>query len=529
MNRLLLNKLLQLTIFGTIILIFSILNLSPAAAQMIKGRITSQSGEPVPYATVYIQQLRQGTTANAKGDYEIKLLPGSYQVTYQSLGYSPVSFEMAVTDQVIEKNVILPLQYYQIPEVRITATGEDPAYGIMRKTIGMAPYYLNNISHYKADVYIKGNLIFNRLPRLLQKQMTISVRNEKGTRTEVRRIREGDVFMIESFNEVEFTAPDKYVQKVISVNSTLPEQDVSISPMDLIQASFYEPLLANIAISPLSPQAFSHYRFRYLGATSQGNNIINKIQVTPKVKSQQLFEGTITIIEDLWCLQSVDLTNDNIAGKINIQQLYVPVQDDIWMPVSHKFAMNIGIVGVRADAEYGSSVRYLEVKPNKALQKPAVVTSDFFAGPAAANEAVTSRNQQKIEEILTKEELSNRDMARLSRIMKKESKESIPDSIRNSLEVKDNTTKIVDENAGKKDSAYWAAIRPIPLSELEMKSLRIRDSIRRESSLKEIQTDSISPGRTRKKNRFVTALSRAGFGHTWSDTTGLNFNFGGRE
>ena len=45
--------------------------------------------------------------------------------------------------------------------------------------------------------------------------------------------------MIESFNEVEFTAPDKYVQKVISVNSTLPEQDVSISPMDLIQASFY--------------------------------------------------------------------------------------------------------------------------------------------------------------------------------------------------------------------------------------------------------------------------------------------------
>ena len=527
MNRLLLNKLLQLTIFGTIILIFSILNLSPAAAQMIKGRITSQSGEPVPYATVYIQQLRQGTTANAKGDYEIKLLPGSYQVTYQSLGYSPVSFEMAVTDQVIEKNVILPLQYYQIPEVRITATGEDPAYGIMRKTIGMAPYYLNNISHYKADVYIKGNLIFNRLPRLLQKQMTISVRNEKGTRTEVRRIREGDVFIIESFNEVEFTAPDKYVQKVISVNSTLPEQDVSISPMDLIQASFYEPLLANIAISPLSPQAFSHYRFRYLGATSQGNNIINKIQVTPKVKSQQLFEGTITIIEDLWCLQSVDLTNDNIAGKINIQQLYVPVQDDIWMPVSHKFAMNIGIVGVRADAEYGSSVRYLEVKPNKALQKPAVVTSDFFAGPAAANEAVTSRNQQKIEEILTKEELSNRDMARLSRIMKKESKESIPDSIRNSLEVKDNTTKIVDENAGKKDSAYWAAIRPIPLSELEMKSLRIRDSIRRESSLKEIQTDSISPGRTRKKNRFVTALSRAGFGHTWSDTTGLNFNFGG--
>jgi hypothetical protein len=517
---------LKITLLRSSLIIFFILNTLPAVAQIIKGKIMSPSGEPVPYATVYIQQLRQGTTANALGDYEIKLSPGTYQVTYQSLGYSPLTFEIVLTSQIIEKDVILPLQYYQIPEVRITATGEDPAYGIMRKTIGMAPYYLNNISHYKADVYIKGNLVFNKLPRLLQKQMTISVRNEKGTQTEVRRIKEGDVFMIESMNEVEFTAPDKYIQKVISVNSTLPEQDVSISPMDLIQASFYEPLLADIAISPLSPQAFSHYRFRYLGATSQGDNIINKIQVTPKVKSQQLFEGTITIIEDLWCLQSVDLTNDNIAGKINIQQLYVPVQDDIWMPVSHKFVMNIGIIGVRADAEYGSSVRYIEVKPNESLQKPASVTSDFFKGRITADEATISRNQQKIEEILTKEELSNRDMVRLSRIMKKESEESIPDSIRKNLEVKDNTTRMVDENAGKKDSAYWAAIRPIPLSELEMKSLRIRDSVRRESSLKEIRNDSITDG-TQDKKRFTARLSRAGFGHTWSDTAGLSFNFGG--
>ena len=119
------------------------------------------------------------------------------------------------------------------------------------------------------------------------------------------------------------------------------------------------------------------------------------------------------------------------------------------MPVSHKFAMNIGIVGVRADAEYGSSVRYLEVKPNKALQKPAVVTSDFFAGPAAANEAVTSRNQQKIEEILTKKN-SATGIGKTFKDHEKRIQRIDPDSIRNSLEVKDNTTKIVDENAGKR-------------------------------------------------------------------------------
>ena len=164
---------------------------------------------------------------------------------------------------------------------------------------------------------------------------------------------------MESFNEIEFTAPDKYFQKVISYNSTFPAEGNEISPMNFIQASFYQPVLADMAISPLAPNAFSHYKFKYLGASLQGNFTINKIQVIPKRKSQQLFEGTIYIIEDLWCLHSVDLTNENLVGKIRIQQLYIPVQDDIWMPVSHKFEINIGIMGFKADAGYGSSVKYL--------------------------------------------------------------------------------------------------------------------------------------------------------------------------
>ena len=48
---------------------------------------------------------------------------------------------------------------------------------------------------------------------------------------------------------------------------------------------------------------------------SREENLIDKISVIPKRKSQQLFSGTIYIIEDLWCLHSVDLTNENLAGE----------------------------------------------------------------------------------------------------------------------------------------------------------------------------------------------------------------------
>ncbi len=504
------------------------------AGQMIKGRITNQSGESIPYATVYIQELKQGTTSNTKGDYEIKLPPGKYMVTYQSLGFEPVFYNAIITNQIILKDVVLPLQFYEIPEVRITASGEDPAYGIMRKAIGLAPYYLNHVSYYKASVYIKGNLVINRIPRILKKSMKIES-SSRGTsisaggeppKKQQNNIKEGETYMMESLNEMEFTSPDKYVQKVISLQSTIPSEGDGISPMSYIEASFYEPILVDMAISPLSPQAFSHYKFKYLGASLQGNYTVNKIQVIPRRKSQQLFSGTIYIIDDLWCLHSVDLTNENLAGKVRVQQLYIPVQDDIWMPVSHQFEINIGIMGFKADAGYGSSIKYLEVRPNTTLKKPISESAQYKARYDQKDTVPTKTNEQ-IEKILQKDEISNRDMARLSKLMKKESDNSLPDSVKDNLEVKDNTTRIIEKDANKKDSIYWNDIRPIPLSSGELKSLRVRDSIRVELSLQQPDNDSIPQGVVKKKGKFVRSANDFAFGHAWSDTLGNRLNFGG--
>jgi hypothetical protein len=506
-------------------------------SQSLKGKITTQSGEPVPYATVYIQELRQGTTSNTKGDYEIKLSSGNYTVIYQSMGYQAVYFNIDLKDQTINKDVVLPLQYYQIPEVRISASGEDPAYRIMRKAIGLAPYYLNNISYYKAEVYLKGNLVINKIPRILKKSMKIqssdnntSVSAGSKPKSEEKYLKAGDSFLMESLNEIEFTAPDKYFQRMISYNSTFPSEGNEISPMEFIQASFYQPVLAEIAISPLAPNAFSHYRFKYLGSSQQGNFTLNKIQVIPKRKSQQLFEGTIYIIEDLWCLQSVDLTNENLIGKIRVQQLYVPVLDEIWMPVSHKFEINIGIIGFKADAGYGSSVKYTEVRPNLTLQKPVSLASYYSVRPEAEqklSDSVVSKSKQKINKILEKDKLSNREMIKLSRLMQKQSEESVTDSTRKKLEITNNTTQIVEKDANKKDSTYWAKIRPIPLSDVEMRSLIISDSIKASNKLTERKTDTIKPVNNKVKRKFTRTLSDIGFGHTWSGTTGTRFTFDG--
>jgi hypothetical protein len=496
------------------------------SAQVLKGRIINISGEPVPYATIYIQELRQGTSANTRGDYEIRLPAGQYMVTYQSMGFAPQYFGVAVSGQDVRKDVTLQMQYYQIPEVRISATGEDPAYGIMRKAIGMAPYYLNCVSHYKSEVYLKGSMTIKKIPALIK---SLIKKSEKEEGAENIKISEGDVYIMESYNEVEFTSPDKYVKKVVSYNSTFPSTEEKVSPMDMIDASFYSPKPMDIAISPLSPQAFSYYRFKYLGATLQGDNTINKIQVIPKIRSQELFEGTLYIIEDLWCIQSLDFILNNIVGKIGIKQLYIPVKDEIWMPVTHKFEIEASIIGLKADVGYSSSIRYLDVTQNGSLHKPESLTTNYYSASTKTVQTEThvSKNQQKIQKILEKDKMKNSDMIKLAKLMGKESKEALPDSVKNNLEIKSNTTNTIEKDAGKKDSAYWAEIRPIPLTDQEMHSIISRDSIKKEASLQVSKNDTVPKPKMKKKNKFLQTTGNIFSGHTWSDTTGGSFNFGG--
>ena len=489
-------------------------------AQSLKGVITDSGGEPVRYATVYVNELKHGTTANIKGEYEIKLRPGSYTVFFQSLGFSPEVRSVAIGDTDRILNINLTIQYYQIPEVRVTATGEDPAYGIMRKAIGLAPYHLNRVKHYAADVYIKGSVVVNKLPRLISRNM-----DKEGV-----DIKEGDSYLIESVNKIEYDAPDIYRQTVIAQQSTFPEmQDSDISPMDVVRASFYQPVLADIAISPLAPNAMSHYRYSYEGSTPQGRYIIDKIKVIPKRKSQQVFEGTLYIIEDLWCLHSLDLTNENLAGSINIKQVYTPVQDDIWMPVSHNFDVKLSIMGVDADATYGSSVTYNTVEPNTELPRPETLNLNPTAELEILEEQrEISKTQQKIEEILQKDDLNNRDMSRLSRLMEKEAEE--PETGEDDLEIKNTTSYTVEEDASDKGSEYWNEIRPIPLSEDERKSVRISDSLKLETKLKKTGAvnDSTSTGKTGKDSKFFRVTRDIFMGTTWhgTDNNG-HLTFGG--
>jgi hypothetical protein len=118
-------------------------------------------------------------------------------------------------------------------------------------------------------------------------------------------------------------------------------------------------------------------------------------------------------------------------------------------------------------------------------------------------------------------------MMKLSRLMEKESEASIPDSIKKNLEIKDKTKHIVEKDANKRDSAYWAKIRPIPLSDIELRSIKINDSIKSAKKLIEIKSDTTAAIKNKEKNKFIKTSREIISGHSWADTTGFRFTFDG--
>ncbi len=438
-------------------------------SQVLSGVVTSSDGETIPFASIYIKELTTGTTTNLEGEYSIELPQGKTHVFFQALGFAKVEIEVNMGSTDMVKNITLRPQDYKIKEVRVFSGDEDPAYGIMRKAISLAPYFLRQIKHYESNVYLKGGFDMKKVPRLFRKQL-----REEG-------LEQGKTYVTESINEITFNSPNRYIHKQISKRSTIPN-DGEDEVIGFLNYSFYDSD-SELAISPVSRKAFSFYKFQYEGFFQQGEYYVNKIKVTPKRKNQKLFDGYIYIVDKLWNIHSVDLINEQFFGKIRIKQVQEPVKGKAWLPVSHHFDVDIKMMGFKVTANYGGSVKYEGVVLDQALPVPSSLKKAYAEAEVKdelqeeiQEKKEMTKAQQKIDEMLQKEDLSNREMLKLSRLMEKENQgmEQVGKGLR--LDSRDSLYQIVKDTVHR-DSIDWNKIRPIPLSKKEIESFGIKDSL----------------------------------------------------
>lgn len=425
----------------------------------IRGVIKSEDAGPLAYATIFVKQTSTGSATDFEGKYEVQLAPGKYDVLFQYLGYEAVTRVVDVGTDFIEINLTLKQQVIVLQNVIVRAGKEDPAYTIMRKAIAKAKYHTQEIDAYSAKVYIKGKGQLTDYPWLAKKAL------------EKEGITKDRVFISESVSEIKYTRPAKFEEKVIAVYTNGDSKNTS--PNSFIFGSFYQPEIAE-TISPLSPKSFSYYRFEYVGSFHDRDYEISKIKVTPRSRGDNVFEGLIYIVEDWWSIHSLDLKTTKMGINFKINQLYTPIEDKVWLPVSQQFKVDGKVFGFEFEGQYLATMKDYLITLNPDLQLEMTVIDEKVEKEEAKKiEQNFSKKGQDLQERLKEgKEVTRKELKHL--IKEYEKQET---SEKEEPEVISESKYSVDSLAYKKDSTYWVEMRPTPLTKEEQRGYHLDDSL----------------------------------------------------
>lgn len=397
------------------LLAFLLVMSSLQAFSQIKGRITDQKNEALPFVNIYIENTFTGTTSNDEGYYELNLVKsGTYTIVFQFLGYKTVKKKVEIEHFPYLLDATLIEEQISLNEVVIKADG-NPADIIMRKAIAARKVNLEKINAFKADFYSRGLIRIKNAPqKFFGQEMDDFMVGLDSTRS-------GILYLSETISEIEYMRPDKLKEKIIASKVSGDNNGFSFNTASDVDFNFYNNTieLGNQIISPIADYAFNYYKYKLEGIFyDDKGNLINKIKVIPKRENDRIFSGTIYIVDNQWTIYALELNITGIQAQIPPAEVITIKQnfsysdkDQIWVMISQGLDFSYSLFGFKGDGRY-----------------TAIYSNYNFATE------LTKKSFGK--EILS-----------------------------------------FADQANKKDSTYWRSMRPVPLTDEEIGDYLLKDSI----------------------------------------------------
>ncbi|WP_137400935.1 DUF5686 and carboxypeptidase regulatory-like domain-containing protein [Echinicola rosea] len=467
-----------------------------AFGQGIRGKVLGEDGTPIPYASVFVRNLNDGIPTNQNGAFEYPLAPGHYDIIVRHLGYETQQQTVEIKNDWIQVDVTLVSQTYAMEEVEVKGGAEDPALTVMRKAIAKAKFHRLQVAEYTMKVYIKGTGELTSAPFFLKKKL-----KEEG-------ISLNEAYTSESVSEITFKQPNELSEKVISIRSS--GESNQTDPAPYIGASFYQDKI-NDVVSPLSRYAFSYYRFKHEGTFFEHGVLVNKIRVTPRSRGEQVFEGHIYIIEDLWAIHSLELKTSIMGFDVGVTQQYAPVEEKVWMPLTHVYTFGGSFFGFKGHYKYLASTRDYQITLNP----------DLVAETEILDETVEAfeRKAPAQEQIIEADQMSRKDFRKMINQYEKEQEKQ-----RKNAEVAVVRNHEVDSLAHERTKSYWDSIRPVKLTEKEIQGYHRDDSLAMVEAAKKSEVDSIAE-KAKKPFNPLDILGGGMYHFGGGRTAGFDANF----
>lgn len=453
----------------------------PTAAFPVRGTVRDAAGQPLAFCNVYCKTTGQNTTANEQGAYQtVALPPGQYEVLFQFVGYAPHTERVTVTTKPVALDITLTESAYNLGEVTVRASDEDPAYGIVRAAIARRKFYRDEISAYRCQTYAKG---LGRLTDTPGKLVG-------GLLKLPPDLKPGIVYLSESVSELTFRQPNRVQERMISSRVSGRSKGLSFNRAAGVNFDFYDNLVKTGfsergVVSPLANGAFTFYRYRLVGATPGADGVlINKISVEPRHRRDPAFRGFIYIQDNSWRLTGIDVRLDKDSGieyvdEIRIEQVLGPVGAEarVWRPLSQKIRAEGEAFGFKGYGLFNTVYSQYEVRA--AYPKEALAALEA-PKPEAASETLKPSNLLTLKpsqaaRIRQEKQQNRQDERRLKAVRRAAAPR---DSLfPGEIQLRRGEVQRIESEANQRDSAYWTTVRPVPLTTEEARDYVAKDSV----------------------------------------------------
>jgi len=429
--------------------LFAFLFFSISNFAQIKGTITDEKGNPLPFVSVLEENTYTSTTSNEQGKYQLNVKEvGKNKIVFQYLGFKTQKITVSPDSKIVLLDIKLLEESFALNEVIIDPKN-NPANAIIKSAIANKKDNSDKTARYTADFYSKGIFKVKDLPKKILGQK-IDIGPDMSSNLDSTGT--GILYLSETISKISFEKPDKLKEKIIASKISGNNKGYSYNTATLSTYDFYDNTLDFDVklISPIADNAFSYYKFKLEGSFYDDNNQqIYKIKVTPKRDKEPVFEGYIYILDDSFAIYAIDMDIKGYRMKNEFTEVMTLKQsfsynskNKIWTKNAQTLSFNAGIFGIKFSGKFNYVYSNYEFP-------------DSFAKKTFGNEIVA-----------------------------------------------------FEANANKKDDAFWNLIRPIPLTIEESTDYTKKDSLQNIRKSRKY-TDSIDA----KNNKFKLSNVLIGYTH----------------
>lgn len=338
-----------------------------------------ETNEPLPSATILIQDTYRGTISNLQGQFSIPVdsLPVSILIRY--IGYNSVTIE-------INDNTQFPLQVAMTSAIaeldEIVITERDPGLSIMERVIARKLLWRRGLENYRVEAYTRQSLSSDTSIVSISESSSIAYWHKDHGHREVQLSARQTM----NISEDENFAGVRYLPNFY-------DDDIEIAGYKIVGITH--------------PNALRFYQFKLLETSVMDGKPVYKIEVIPRRQRQPLFHGVVYVLGRDYALLEVDLKPNDVVNfpppvqdfDLAYRQQFNNYGGDYWLPVDMRIEgrIRIGMVGLRfPPMNFRQVSRLSGYEVNTAIPDSIFEDRSWFSRADSANQQTEFREIEQI-------------------------------------------------------------------------------------------------------------------------------------